>query len=82
MQGNMITLADLPLPLKNQPPCYTAAAVAPIREVQTDAEKAAIVGALKRTGNNKARAAALLGIHRTLLYKKMKKHGIPLAPAG
>ncbi len=82
MQSDVIALADLPLPLKNQPLCYTATTVAPIREVQADAEKAAILGALKRTGNNKVHAAVLLGIHRTLLYKKMKKHGIPLAPDG
>jgi DNA-binding protein Fis len=31
------------------------------------------------TNYNKARAAELLGIHRTLLYKKMKKHELPLS---
>ena len=47
---------------------------------QAEAEKAAIVNALKQTGNNKAQAASLLGIHRTLLYKKMTKYAIPLKP--
>jgi len=37
---------------------------------------------MKKTANNKARAASLLGIHRTLLYKKMKKHGVPLSGGG
>ena len=34
--------------------------------------------ALALENGNKAQAAMLLGIHRTLLYKKMKKHGMPL----
>ena len=40
----------------------------------------AIHQALAQTGYNKARAAKLLGIHRTLLYKKMKRYGIDLIP--
>ena len=36
----------------------------------------AIVSALASAGNNRTAAAALLGIHRTHLYKKMKKYGI------
>lgn len=34
--------------------------------------------ALESAGYNKARAAKLLGIHRSLLYKKMQKYEIPL----
>jgi PAS domain S-box-containing protein len=51
-----------------------------IREVQHQAEKEAIVYALKACDYNKSRAARRLGIHRTLLYKKMKKYNIALAP--
>ena len=40
------------------------------------AEKDAIISALASVGNNKTAAAALLGIHRTHLYKKMHKYGI------
>jgi DNA-binding NtrC family response regulator len=39
-------------------------------------EKEGILKALATTGNNKTEASALLGIHRTLLYKKMKKYKI------
>jgi transcriptional regulator of acetoin/glycerol metabolism len=46
-----------------------------------NAEKTAILRALEETDYNKAQAAVLLGIHRTLLYKKMKKYGIALQPA-
>jgi len=49
-----------------------------IRSVREDAEKTALVAALQRAGYNKVKAANLLGIHRTLLYKKMKKHNLPL----
>ena len=78
MKGEVIQLVDLPIPLKHNPPTVSGSGVAPIREVQADAERTAIVSALKQTGNNKAQAASLLGIHRTLLYKKMKKYAIPL----
>jgi PAS domain S-box-containing protein len=47
-----------------------------MKDIKDRAEKKAIVTALKEAGHNKARAARLLGIHRTLLYKKMKKYGI------
>ncbi|WP_372681753.1 sigma-54 interaction domain-containing protein [Desulfosarcina sp.] len=79
MNGDVIKLTDLPLPKRRHPETPEVTDVAPIREVQADAEKSVIVAALKKTANNKARAAALLGIHRTLLYKKMKKHGVPLS---
>ncbi len=51
-----------------------------IRAVQQRAERDAIVAALGQTHYNKVRAAALLGIHRTLLYKKMKKYEISPKP--
>jgi PAS domain S-box-containing protein len=40
------------------------------------AGKDAVIRALKSAGGNKTAAAALLGIHRTHLYKKMKKYGL------
>jgi len=78
MRGEVIHLQDLPIPLKREPAAASRGPIAPIRDVQAAAERAAIVNALQQTGNNKARAAALLGIHRTLLYKKMNKYAIPL----
>ena len=78
MSGDVIGLTDLPFALQRKKAAPDMAGVAPIREIQADAEKKAIVAALQQTGNNKVRAASLLGIHRTLLYKKMKKHGIAL----
>ena len=52
----------------------------PLREVHRIAEKDAIELALKRAEYNKAQAAKILGINRSLLYKKMAKHQISLHP--
>lgn len=78
MQGEEIQLADLPFVPKESRTTWNGTDLRSIREIQAHAEKKALRAALKKTGNNKAKAAALLGIHRTLLYKKMKKHGLPL----
>ncbi len=78
MRGDVIRLRDLPIPLKREKAAAGQSPVTPIRDVQARAERDAIINALRQTGNNKARAAALLGIHRTLLYRKMGKYAIPL----
>jgi transcriptional regulator of acetoin/glycerol metabolism len=41
-------------------------------------EKEALLHAIRISKDNKNRAARLLGIHRTALYKKMKRLNIPL----
>jgi transcriptional regulator of acetoin/glycerol metabolism len=40
------------------------------------AEKAHIVAVLRRQRGDVRRAAALLGLSRSALYQKLKKHGI------
>jgi transcriptional regulator of acetoin/glycerol metabolism len=42
-------------------------------------EKEALVHAIRISNDNKNKAARLLGIHRTALYKKMKKLNIPVS---
>ena len=41
-----------------------------------EAEKESILSALQKTKNNKSAAAELLGIHKTTLFRKIKKYGI------
>ena len=51
-----------------------------LKSVQHSAEKEALQRALESAEFNKVRAAKMLGINRTLFYKKLKKYGIPLQP--
>src|SRR5699024_5277517 len=47
-----------------------------IQAHQERQEKEVILSLLARTGGNKSEAAELMGIHRTTLYKKLKKFNI------
>ena len=42
-----------------------------------ETEKQLIINSLKQTGNNKSKAATLLGIDRKTLYNKLKHYDIP-----
>ena len=81
LDDDTITPRDLPLYLSRRPKGAEPSNPSSMKAVQSMAEKKAITQALEETGYNKVRAADLLGIHRTQLYKKMKKHGIELQPA-
>lgn len=48
----------------------------PLREVMRDAERRYVERALEECGGEVARAAGLLGIHRSVLYKKLKNLGL------
>lgn len=76
VDGPHIRIQDLPFYLHPREDSFRASAASPIREIQDRAEKEAILLALQEAGHNKARAARILGIHRTLLYKKIRKHRI------
>jgi len=89
LEGNIIRMDDLPFYLSRIPyeardtqkkPGYNRHPS--LKDVQGDAERKALIRALNSSDNNKKRAAELLGIHRTLLYKKMKKYNIPLNANG
>ena len=47
-----------------------------LAETRAEAERNAIIGALKATGGNKSKAASLLRIHRVKLHEKIKRYGI------
>lgn len=78
--GEVIKPYDLPFYLHQCPNPKGKPSCALLKEVVAKAEKNAILDALKITGYNKAQTADILGIHRTLLYKKMRKYNIELDP--
>jgi PAS domain S-box-containing protein len=80
MEGDTIHLCDLPFFLQRNRKNLPKSNQNSIKAVQARAEKEAIRYALEKCNYNKARAARLLGIHRTLLYKKMAKYKIALKP--
>ncbi len=80
IDGDTIHLQDLPFHLQRSHKNISSRNQSTLREVQARTEKEAIRYALKESNYNKAQAARLLGIHRTLLYKKMNKYNIALTP--
>jgi transcriptional regulator with PAS, ATPase and Fis domain len=80
LEGDTIHRDDLPFYLLRHRQEPLKARPAALRHVQSRVEKDTILQALKSAKNNKAAAAKLLGIHRTHLYKKMKKYGLPVSP--
>ncbi|MCH9685429.1 MAG: sigma 54-interacting transcriptional regulator [Deltaproteobacteria bacterium] len=78
--GPVLELDDLPPELVHAAPTGVGpAAATPVVDpgkIRTlaELEREAIDAALTATGGNKARAAALLGIDRTTLYRKLKDH--------
>ena len=80
LEGHIIRVADLPFYVPHGKRRDSSRQQTSLREMQSQSEREAIWAALKETGFQKARAARILGIHRTLLYKKMKKYDLPLQP--
>jgi len=80
LEGDAIHLYDLPFYVYRSQKGPLELHHSSIKEVQARAEKEAIYFTLKKTDYNKAKAARMLGIHRTLLYKKMKKYNLSLGP--
>ena len=70
-QGKFITLNEL---TDLQQAAASTPATMPLRN--EEAEKQHIIDALRQTGNNKSRAAQLLGIDRKTLYNKLKLYDI------
>jgi PAS domain S-box-containing protein len=76
LEGSRIRLSDLPFYFYRSRKIASKLTAVSIREVQSRAEKEAILHTLRLARYNKSKAAAMLGIHRTHLYKKIKKYGI------
>jgi transcriptional regulator with PAS, ATPase and Fis domain len=79
LTGSVIGHPDLPFYLRRTDQPANGETDRSIRAAQAKAEIRTILDALEHCGHNKSRAASLLGIHRTLLYRKIRKYGIARA---
>src|SRR5579863_6787866 len=76
-----IEVSDLPANLANVASTATAAGKSPADVPSLDQlERHAILRALEETGGDRLRAAKLLGIGKTTIYRKLKEYGLENAP--
>jgi transcriptional regulator with PAS, ATPase and Fis domain len=73
MEGDTIEISHLPLFLQNRIEGRPHHRSTLLKSLKQDIEREAMLHAMQAANNNKSKAARLLGIHRTALYKKMKK---------
>ncbi len=80
IERDVIELDDLPFYLRKQPgqPGDQGPGKS-LAEIMAQVEQKTIKQALDLAHGNKSMAARQLGIHRTLLYKKMKRHGMQVS---
>src|SRR4030043_1880066 len=79
IDGDTIQMKHLPMFLQSMKEGSTRLQPSLLRNLREDMEKEALLHAIHISNDNKNKAAKLLGIHRTALYKKMKKLNIPIA---
>jgi transcriptional regulator with PAS, ATPase and Fis domain len=75
-----IRVEHLPILFRSLRGKQPEANVSTLRSMAENSEKEALLQAIRIANNNKNKAANILGIHRTALYKKMKKFNLPINP--
>lgn len=79
-KGSVVYPEDLPVLIRNYGTENSKQDVAScqgtLHQMLEETEKRAILEILRKTGGNKAKAAKILGIHRSSLYEKLKRIGI------
>jgi transcriptional regulator with PAS, ATPase and Fis domain len=78
IEGNTIERHHLPFFLQTLAIGTTPYNPSSLKQLREDMEREALVQAIRLANNNKKQASEKLGIHRTALYKKMKKLNIPV----
>ena len=81
VDGDTIRIHHLPIFLKGIIAGSSKLQPTLLKRLKEDMEKEALLHAIHISNDNKNKAARFLGIHRTALYKKMKKLNIPLTTA-
>jgi two-component system, NtrC family, response regulator AtoC len=74
--GSRIGEGDVRRELARQPVPSTPSDGSTLDVRRDDAEREALMAALKRSSNNRSQAARLLGVSRRTLYNKLDKHGL------
>ena len=75
-EGDAIEIHHLPFFLQRMRPESNKTQPSHLKRLREDMEKEALLHAIRVSNDNKNKAARLLGIHRTALYKMMKKLNI------
>jgi PAS domain S-box-containing protein len=78
LDGEQVERRHLPIFLQDSERRPSASSGASLKKARDETEKTSLLKALQLSNYNKNKAAQALGIHRTALYKKMKKFRIPL----
>jgi PAS domain S-box-containing protein len=71
--GDTMKIEHLPLLFQNMVERSAKTDVTTLKRIKADVERETMLHAMRVSNNNKSKAAKLLGIHRTALYKKFKK---------
>jgi transcriptional regulator with PAS, ATPase and Fis domain len=80
LDGDRIERHHLPIYLQDMARGPSSSSPASLKNIRDNQEKETLLQVLERSKYNKNKASLVLGIHRTALYKKMKKYQIPLHP--
>jgi len=76
-EGGLITATHLPIGVVASPSLPRPGSTFPVNGVDLEAiERSYVVQALQQAGNNKSKAAKLLGISRAQLYTRLERHGL------
>ena len=78
-EGDTIQFRHLPFFLQSMREGSAKLQPSLLKNLREDMEKEALLHAIHISNDNKNKAAKLLGIHRTALYKKMKRLNIPIS---
>jgi len=82
LDGDTVFIQHLPIFLQTMGDELPKLRSTLLKRLREDMEKEALIHTIRLAKDNKNKAAKLLGIHRTSLYKKLKKLNIPIKTKG